>query len=99
MTFGRRDEIAEAVREAESRAIAPAELGLQGTGFDGVVGPCVVCRQVTDTRFRASGLPGAPMLSLHVLCGARLIRAYRQLLNGETPAFALPPELLGSSDG
>ena len=55
--------------------------------------PCVVCRRPSESWFRAGGVEGSPLLALHVFCAARLIVAYRQMLNGDTPTIPLPPEL------
>lgn len=65
--------------------------------------PCVYCGTVAWTAFRAEGLPGAPMLPLHMRCGGLLIADYRAFMDGggaeyTPPALRAPREALGPGD-
>jgi hypothetical protein len=54
-------------------------LELRG-GF-AALAPCVWCHEWAGTGFRAEGLPGAPVLPLHIRCGALLIAAARRYMD------------------
>ena len=54
-----------------------------------VQGDCLLCERPSTSRMVAPGIEGSPEVPLHVLCAARIVRAYGLARSG----LPLPPGL------